>query len=85
MSVFFCTLKNPIAIEDTTTFSIEPFIISNASIEDIEYHEDRRLDKNLILKLASSGSYIHDNHIILKGPTGSAKRTLKSVPFYARQ
>lgn len=28
------------------------FINPNACIEDIEYHEDRRLDKDLILKLA---------------------------------
>ncbi|WP_217697403.1 hypothetical protein [Virgibacillus dokdonensis] len=27
MSVFFCTLKNPIAIEDTTTISIEPYYL----------------------------------------------------------
>lgn len=55
------------------------FLNSNASIEDIEYHEDRRLDKDLILKLAS-GSYIHDsNNIILKGPTGSGKSYLASA------
>lgn len=55
------------------------FLNSNASIEDIEYHEDRRLDKELILKLAS-GSYIHDSHnIILKGPTGSGKSYLASA------
>src|SRR5699024_6296386 len=47
------------------------FINSNASVEDIEYHADRRLDKDLILKLAR-GTYIHHAHnIILKGPTGS--------------
>src|SRR5699024_12549316 len=55
------------------------FIDPNASIEDIEYHEDRRLDKDLILKLAS-GSYILDRHnIILKGPTGSGKSFLASA------
>jgi len=49
------------------------FIDATACIENIEYHEDRRLDKNLILKLAS-GIYIQDYHnIILKGPTGSGK------------
>lgn len=49
------------------------FIDSNACIENIEYYEDRRLDKNLILKLAN-GVYIQDYHnIILKGPTGSGK------------
>ncbi|MEK4303312.1 IS21-like element helper ATPase IstB [Oceanobacillus sp. FSL K6-0251] len=52
------------------------FINPNASIEDIEYHKDRRLDKDLILKLAN-GSYILDSHnIILKGATGSGKSFL---------
>ncbi len=55
------------------------FLNSNACIEDLEYHEDRRLDKSLILKLAS-GSYIHDSHnIILKGPTGSGKTFLATA------
>ena len=55
------------------------FINSNACIEDIEYHEDRRLDKDLILKLAS-GTYILDSHnIILKGPTGSGKSFLATA------
>ncbi|QOY35108.2 IS21-like element helper ATPase IstB [Anaerobacillus isosaccharinicus] len=55
------------------------FLNSNACIEDMEYHEDRRLDKNLILKLAS-GTYIHDSHnIILKGPTGSGKTFLATA------
>jgi DNA replication protein DnaC len=55
------------------------FINSNACIEDLEYHEDRRLDKALILKLASC-SYIHDSHnIILKGPTGSGKSFLATA------
>ena len=52
------------------------FVNSNASVEDIEYHADRRLDKDLILNLAS-GTYIHNAHnIILKGPTGSGKTFL---------
>src|SRR5699024_707184 len=52
------------------------FVNSNASVEDIEYHADCRLDKDLILKLAS-GTYIHHAHnIILKGPTGSGKTFL---------
>src|SRR5690625_2125674 len=32
-----------------------------AAIEDIEYHPDRRLDKNLILELAT-GKYIQNHH-----------------------
>lgn len=55
------------------------FINSKACVEDIEYHEDRKLDKELILKLAS-GLYIQDYHnIILKGPTGSGKSFLASA------
>ncbi|WP_211171275.1 IS21-like element helper ATPase IstB [Bacillus sp. DNRA2] len=55
------------------------FINSKACIEDMEYHEDRRLDKALILRLAS-GTYIHDRHnIILKGPTGSGKSFLATA------
>lgn len=52
---------------------------SNAYIEDVEYHEDRKLDKDLILKLAS-GTYIHNHHnIILKGATGSGKSFLANA------
>ena len=55
------------------------FLDSKTCIEDIEYHEDRKLDKELILKLAS-GLYIRDYHnIILKGPTGSGKSFLASA------
>ena len=49
------------------------FSDSKACIEDIEYFDDRKLKKDLILKLAS-GLYIENDHnIILKGPTGSGK------------
>lgn len=55
------------------------FLNSNACVEDIEYYEDRRLEKELILKLAS-GAYILEGHnIILKGPTGSGKTFLASA------
>ncbi|WP_180320189.1 IS21-like element helper ATPase IstB [Cytobacillus gottheilii] len=55
------------------------FFNSNACIEDLEYHEDRRLNKELILKLASC-NYILDSHnIILKGPTGSGKSFLATA------
>ena len=46
---------------------------STASVEAIEYHEDRELDKNLITKLATC-AYIRENHhVILKGATGAGK------------
>ena len=44
---------------------------STASVESIEYHEDRELYKGLITKLATC-SYIQENHhVILKGATGA--------------
>lgn len=50
-----------------------------ASIEDIEYHPDRNLDKNLILKLAS-GNYIHKNlNIILMGASGNGKTWISNA------
>ncbi len=46
---------------------------STASIEAIEYHEDRELNKGLITKLATC-SYIQENHhAVLKGATGAGK------------
>lgn len=49
------------------------FSDAKACVEDIEYYDDRKLNKDLILKLAS-GMYIQEQHnIILKGPTGSGK------------
>lgn len=49
------------------------FSQGTACIEDIEYHEDRELDKGLITKLATC-SYIRDNHhVVLKGATGAGK------------
>lgn len=55
------------------------FSDSNACIEDIEYYDDRKLDKPLILKLAN-GDYIQNGHnIILKGPTGSGKSFMASA------
>lgn len=49
------------------------FSESTASIEAIEYHEDRELNKSLINKLATC-AYIQENHhVILKGATGAGK------------
>lgn len=44
-----------------------------AAVEDIEYHPDRKLDKNLILELAT-GNYLQNHHnIILMGASGNGK------------
>jgi DNA replication protein DnaC len=52
------------------------FPISNAAIEDIEYHTDRKLDKNQILQLATC-AYISDKrNIIVLGATGAGKTYL---------
>ena len=52
------------------------FATPAAMIEDIEYHEDRRLDKSQILRFATC-KYIEDgHHIILKGASGSGKTFL---------
>ncbi|MFD1707937.1 ATP-binding protein, partial [Siminovitchia sediminis] len=49
---------------------------NQASIEDIEYHPDRKLDKSQILRLAH-GNYIEEYHnIILKGASGNGKTYL---------
>ena len=47
-----------------------------AAIEDIEYHEDRRLDKAQILRFATCQYIDEGHHIILKGASGSGKTFL---------
>ena len=45
----------------------------NACVEDIEYHDDRKLDKALISKL-STCTYVQDRHnIIILGASGAGK------------
>lgn len=52
------------------------FRYSNASIEGIEYHADRKLDKTQILRL-SSCAYIQEKHnIIIMGASGNGKSYL---------
>ena len=52
------------------------FATPGARIEEIEYHEDRNLDKGQILRLATC-QYIDDgHHLILKGASGSGKTFL---------
>lgn len=55
------------------------FAITDACIEDIEYHSDRKLDKAQIMRLAM-GNYIEEAHnIIILGATGSGKTYLASA------
>lgn len=55
------------------------FSVPSATIEGIEYHEDRRLDKVQILRFASC-QYIEDkHHIILKGASGNGKTYLSNA------
>ncbi len=52
------------------------FRFPNASMEDIEYHADRKLNKSLLLQL-STCRYIHEgHHVILKGASGNGKTYL---------
>ncbi|MFP3041666.1 IS21-like element helper ATPase IstB [Treponema primitia] len=55
---------------------VADFPISGACIEDIEYHADRKLNREQILQL-STCSYISEKHnIILLGATGAGKTYL---------
>lgn len=55
------------------------FAFSDACVEDIEYHPDRKLDKAQIMRLAAGG-YIQEGHdIIILGATGSGKTYLASA------
>lgn len=52
---------------------------SSAAIELIEYHADRKLDKQLILELAS-GTYLQKHHnLILMGASGNGKTWLSNA------
>lgn len=44
-----------------------------AAIEDILYHEDRKLDKELIVQLAAGNYLLNGRNIIFKGLSGSGK------------
>jgi len=55
------------------------FAVSDACVEGIEYHADRRLDKAQIMRLAA-GNYILEGHnIIILGATGSGKTYLSNA------
>ncbi len=60
-------------------FKNATFSISNACIEDIEYHADRKLDRKLITKLGTC-NYINEYHnVIILGTTGSGKTFLANA------
>lgn len=52
------------------------FAIPCAVVEDIEYYDDRKLDKAQILRFASCAYIDAKHHIILKGASGSGKTYL---------
>lgn len=52
------------------------FAVPGAMVEDIEYHEDRRLDKAQMLRFATCQYIEEKHHIILKGASGSGKTFL---------
>lgn len=49
---------------------------TTACVEDISYEDDRQLDRNLILELASCNYIPHARNIIIVGPTGAGKSYL---------
>ena len=52
------------------------FAAPNATIEGIEYHEDRKLDRAEILRFATCQYIQEGHHIILKGASGNGKTYL---------
>ena len=49
------------------------FRYPNASVEAIEYHPDRKLDKGQMLEFSTCRYITDDHHIILKGASGNGK------------
>lgn len=49
---------------------------SSACIENIRYDDDRQLDRNFILELASCNYIPHARNVIIVGPTGAGKSYL---------
>lgn len=52
------------------------FAIPNATIEGIEYHEDRKLNRKQMLQFASCQYIESGHHIIFKGASGNGKTYL---------
>lgn len=55
------------------------FSIPEASLEDIEYHPDRQLDKSLILRLGTCNFVDERHNIIIMGATGGGKSYLANA------
>lgn len=55
------------------------FSAPGASIEGIEYHDDRRIDKAQILRLAACAYIDEGHHIILKGASGNGKTFINNA------
>jgi len=49
---------------------------ASACVENINYQDDRQLDRNLIMELASCNYIPHGRNIIIVGPTGAGKSYL---------
>ena len=55
------------------------YAYANACLEDVEYHNDRNLDKAMIVRLGTC-NYVHEHHnIIILGATGSGKTYLSNA------
>lgn len=52
------------------------FSLAHACIEDISYRPDRKLDRNLILELASCTYISHGRNVVINGATGAGKSYL---------
>jgi DNA replication protein DnaC len=55
------------------------FSVPSASIEGIEYHEDRKLDRTQLLRFASCKYITENHHIILKGASGNGKTYISNA------
>ena len=51
----------------------------NASVEDIEYRSDRKLNRNLLQELGTCRYILDKRNVILMGATGAGKRILPAL------
>ena len=56
------------------------FAQPGATMEGIEYFEDRKLDKSLLLRLSTCKYIESGHHIILKGASGNGKAVFHPAP-----